>query len=110
METTESVTGSTGPSARRKPTALEENTPDDLRRAAEEVASSVEQLYRTGDAFLGKHAQERPYAVLGAAAGIGFVLGGGLAWRLAGTLVNVAGRMAVTHAVNEWLGVQGERP
>jgi hypothetical protein len=82
---------------------MEPTSRAELTRAAQDVASSVEQLYRVADSFVGRHAKDRPYAVLGAAAGIGFVLGGGLAWRLAGTLVNVAGRVAVTHALDTWL-------
>jgi hypothetical protein len=67
------------------------------------VAGSVEQLYRISDAFLGRHAEERPYLILGAAAGVGFILGGGLASRMAGALLNLADRMAVTHAVGAWV-------
>jgi len=118
MESTESFNGLHGaepsPSTSSKPTAFDENSPADLRRAAEDVASSVEQLYRVGDAFVGRQAQDRPYVVLGAAAGVGFVLGGGLAWRMAGALMNMVGRIAVTHAVDTWLssnapGGQGSR-
>jgi ElaB/YqjD/DUF883 family membrane-anchored ribosome-binding protein len=107
METTESFVGSraaeAATSAPGKSTAVGENAPVDLMRAAEDVAASVEQIYRVGDAFLGKQAQDRPYLVLGTAAGIGFILGGGLAWKMAGALMNMAGRMAVTHAVDGWL-------
>jgi ElaB/YqjD/DUF883 family membrane-anchored ribosome-binding protein len=107
MEATESFAGShrvqADLPAADKPTALDENTPADLRRAAEDVASSVEQLYRVGDAFVGRQAQDRPYVILGVAAGLGFVLGGGLASRVTGALINVVGRLAVTHAVDTWL-------
>ena len=116
MQPTESFEGSHGAPAASsgpdKPTAFDENTPADLRRAAEDVASSVEQLYRVGDAFVGRQARDRPYVVLGAAAGVGFVLGGGLAWRVTGALMNIVGRLAVTHAVDTWLsssGGQGSR-
>lgn len=111
MEGTESFAGLHGAQAASpapgKPTALDENTPADLRRAAEDVASSVEQLYRVGDAFVSRQAQDRPYVVLGAAAGVGFVLGGGLAWRVTGALMNIVGRLAVTHAVDTWLSSNG---
>jgi hypothetical protein len=86
----------------RERTALDESTPAALKGAAEDAMSSVEQLYRVGDAFLERQAHERPHLLLGAAAGIGFVLGGGLAWRMTGALVNLVGRMAVTHAVDGW--------
>jgi hypothetical protein len=87
----------------QRPAALSKGSAEELRSAAEDLASSVEQLYRVGDAFLGKHAEDRPYVILGAAAGVGFILGGGLASRLAGTFLNVFGRMAVTHAVDSWV-------
>jgi len=80
-----------------------EGSAGELKSAAEDVASSVEQLYRVGDAFLEKHADDRPYLILGAAAGVGFVLGGGLASGLSGTLLRVFGRMAVTRAVESWM-------
>jgi ElaB/YqjD/DUF883 family membrane-anchored ribosome-binding protein len=102
MQTNESVGTSAGASRRRRPTALE-STPEELRNAADDLASSAEQLYRVGDAFLGKHAEQKPYLILGAAAGVGFILGGGLASRLAGSLVNLAGRMAVSHALDAWM-------
>jgi len=102
MNTDES-TGVADDTEPRRPTALRAGSTEELRSAAEDLASSVEQLYRVGDAFLGKHAEDKPYVILGAAAGVGFVLGGGLASRLAGRLLNALGRMAVTHAVDSWV-------
>jgi len=87
----------------KRPTALSAGSAEELRHAAEDLASSVEQFYRVGDAFLGRHADDKPYVILGAAAGVGFVLGGGLASRLAGTFLNALGRMAVTHAIDSWV-------
>jgi hypothetical protein len=98
METTDTFDGSHA-AAPSKPTAFGDNAPA-LSTAVEGIASSVRQLYRVGDAFLGKHAQDRPYVVLGTAAGIGFLLGGGLASKTAGVLMSMALRMAVTHAVD----------
>jgi ElaB/YqjD/DUF883 family membrane-anchored ribosome-binding protein len=65
---------------------------EDVREAAQEVSLSVQELYRTADRWLGAYTRERPYAVLGAAAGIGFVLGGGLASRTAGAMLTVGSR------------------
>lgn len=87
----------------KRPTALSAGSTEELRHAAEDLASSVEQFYRVGDAFLGRHADDKPYVILGAAAGVGFVLGGGLASRWAGTLLNALGRMAVTRAIDSWV-------
>ena len=74
MHANESV-GASGEPSHHRPTALNESSSRELRSAAEDVASSVEQLYRMSNAFLGKHAEERPYLILGAAAGVGFILG-----------------------------------
>lgn len=86
----------------RPPTALDPGTGEALRSAAEEAGAAMEQLYRVGSSYIGREAQDRPYRVLGIAAGIGFVLGGGLAWKMAGRLINVAGRIAVTRGLEDW--------
>jgi ElaB/YqjD/DUF883 family membrane-anchored ribosome-binding protein len=88
--------------ARQRPTALDPGTGEALKSAAEEAGAAVEQLCRIGSAYIGREAQDRPYRVIGIAAGIGFILGGGLAWRMAGRLLNVAGRIAVTQALEDW--------
>jgi hypothetical protein len=105
MNTDEPVGVANGTEHQRA-TALGTGSTEELRSAAEDLASSAEQLYRVGDAFLAKHAEDKPYVILGAAAGVGFVLGGGLASRLAGTFLNALGRMAITHAVDAWVTSQ----
>jgi hypothetical protein len=87
---------------RPRPTALDSGSKDALMSAAEDAGAAVEQLFRVGSAFIGREAQDSPYRVLGIAAGLGFILGGGLAWKMAGGLVNLAGRMAVTRALEDW--------
>jgi ElaB/YqjD/DUF883 family membrane-anchored ribosome-binding protein len=89
--------------ARARGNALEPGTRDDLVRATEDAGAAIEELYRVGNAFVGRQAEDNPYAVLGVAAGVGFVLGGGLAWKMAGRLINLAGRIAVTRMVEEWV-------
>jgi len=86
-------------------TALDPTTPADVQHAVDEVASSIEQLYRVSNGYLGRQADERPYAVLGIAAGIGFVLGGGLASRLGGTLSTIGSKMFLSHMVDQWLSI-----
>jgi len=71
-------------------------TPTELRDAWEDVTSSVGDLYRAADTFATEQARERPYVFLGVAAGIGFVLGGGLASRLGATLLGVGSRLAAS--------------
>jgi hypothetical protein len=87
---------------RPRRTAIDAGTGEDLRGAAEEAGAALEQLYRIGSAYVSREAQDRPYRVLGIAAGIGFVLGGGLAWKMAGRLINIAGRVAVTRGLEDW--------
>jgi ElaB/YqjD/DUF883 family membrane-anchored ribosome-binding protein len=76
-------------------------TPTELRDALDDVTSSMSDLYRAADAFATEQARERPYVFLGVAAGIGFVLGGGLASRLGSTLLGVGSRLAVSRVLEE---------
>ena len=85
------------------PSAFDAGTRQDLVRAAEDAGEALEQLYRIGNTFISRTAQERPYAVVGVAAGIGFMLGGGLAWRMAGRLAGFAGRFAIARALEDWI-------
>lgn len=71
----------------------------DIKDATKEAASSVSSLYKVGYGFLERQAQERPYAVLGAAAGMGFILSGGLATRFAGVLLAAGGRILATRLI-----------
>jgi hypothetical protein len=91
------------PDREARPTALDGGSSADLRDAAEDAAASIEQLYHVSDAFLGRHATDRPYAILGTAFGVGFVLGGGLASRIGGVLVNALGRMLLNQAIDTWM-------
>jgi len=70
-----------------------------IKEAAIDAASSVNSLYHASHSLLERQAKERPYVVLGAAAGIGFILGGGLASRLAGILLAAGGRMLASQLV-----------
>jgi hypothetical protein len=101
METTEAF-DPLADTPRPSSTALDSGTAEAFRDAAEEAGAAAEQLYRVGSAFIAREAQDRPYRVLGIAAGIGFVLGGGLAWRMAGRFINIAGRVAVTRGLESW--------
>jgi hypothetical protein len=64
-----------------------------IKDAALEAASSVNSLYQMSHDFLEQKTKTHPYAVLGTAAGIGFILGGGLASRVAVALLSVGGRV-----------------
>jgi len=62
------------PEARRQP-AHDQVT---LTQSADDALQSLSTLYTAVDASLTKRMQENPYATLAVAAGVGFVLGGGL--------------------------------
>ena len=68
-----------------------------------DVSASLGDLYRAADSFASEQTRERPHVALGVAAGVGFVLGGGLASRLGGTLLSVGTRLVATRLLEEWL-------
>jgi hypothetical protein len=70
-----------------------------IKEAAMEAASSVNTLYEVSQEFLAHQTKQRPYAVLGAAAGVGFILGGGLASRFARILLSIGGRVVATQVL-----------
>ncbi|HEX4475610.1 MAG TPA: hypothetical protein VH142_11065 [Polyangiaceae bacterium] len=75
----------------------------DMSKAVGDVVSSVAVLYHATDVFLGRQTRERPRVVLGAAAGIGFVLGGGLASRVGGLIVTIGGRLLANRMLKDVL-------
>lgn len=95
---------------RPRPTALDPGTREEFTSAVEDAGAALEQLFRVGSALISREARDRPYRVLGIAAGIGFVLGGGLAWRMAGGLANIAGRVVMTRALEDWATAVVSRP
>ena len=78
-------------------------TPVELKDAWDDVSTSLGDLYRAADSFASEQTRERPHVALGVAAGVGFVLGGGLASRLGGTLLSVGTRLVATRLLEEWL-------
>jgi ElaB/YqjD/DUF883 family membrane-anchored ribosome-binding protein len=79
METTTKSTTSSNRSSEksgRKTAAHEPRV--EIQKAWGEASSALETLYTEASHKLQQAVQERPYAALAAAAGIGFVLGGGL--------------------------------
>lgn len=82
------------------------NTPVELKDAWEDVSASLGDLYRAADSFASEQTSARPHVALGVAAGIGFILGGGLASRLGGTLLSVGTRLVATRVMEEWLSTE----
>jgi hypothetical protein len=76
---------------------------NDLRSLATHVEGAGSEMER----FVTEQVRERPYAVLVAAAGVGFLLGGGLRSRLTPLLFGVATRLVTEMAASASLG---ERP
>jgi ElaB/YqjD/DUF883 family membrane-anchored ribosome-binding protein len=83
--------------------------PAELRDAWDEVSSSVGELYRAADTFASEQTRARPHVALGVAAGIGFVLGGGLASRLGGTLLSVGARLVATRVLEELTSAENRK-
>ena len=98
MENERTASETTG--AKKHKNGMKEG-PTELRDAWDDVTTSVNDLYRAADAFATEHARERPYVLLGVAAGVGFVLGGGLASRLGSALLGVGSRLIAGRLVEE---------
>jgi ElaB/YqjD/DUF883 family membrane-anchored ribosome-binding protein len=113
-------TQSAEPRARRQPkasgngskaTTAAARDPEDVRQASDDhggdtgrhlvedanlMAETMTDAATEIQVYLREQATRRPYVALGAAAGIGFVLGGGLSLRLTTTLLTIGGRLLVT--------------
>ena len=63
-----------------------------LTETADQALQSVGELYNAVDAAVSHQMREHTYATLGVAAGVGFVLGGGLASPMGQMLVRVSMR------------------
>jgi ElaB/YqjD/DUF883 family membrane-anchored ribosome-binding protein len=74
----------------------------ELRDAWDEVVTSTAELYHAADAFATEQVHTRPHAALGVVAGIGFVLGGGLASRVGSTLLTVGVRLVASRFLEDW--------
>jgi hypothetical protein len=79
-------------------------------RDAQHLASTVEQAVDEIGQFLRDQAEERPYVSLATAAGIGYVLGGGVPSRLTGFLFGLGSRLAVEMFLRELIGEAARHP
>jgi len=84
------------------------HSPAEIRDAIDDVSSSLGDLYRAADSFATEQTRVRPRTMLGAAAGIGFVLGGGLASRLGATLLSVGTRLVASRLLEQVLSPDSE--
>lgn len=79
METTSKTSSSrSGQSSIERKAQAASGEFDEIQKAWTDAAGAVEKLYSQASTTLQQQVQERPYVALAAAAGLGFVLGGGL--------------------------------
>jgi hypothetical protein len=77
-----------------------------IAKDAQGLAGVARDITADAEAALREQLKERPYLTLGAAVGIGYVLGGGIPSRLAGILFSVGTRLVLASAAQRLL-VQG---
>lgn len=77
METT-TKTPTRSTSAKSERTASRASESVDIREAFDDASSAVQTLYTQASEALHTTVRDRPYTALATAAGLGFVLGGGL--------------------------------
>jgi ElaB/YqjD/DUF883 family membrane-anchored ribosome-binding protein len=78
----------------------------DIQKAWGETQSALSTLYTQASTQLQQQVQERPYVALAAAAGIGFVLGGGLRSVTGRFLVRTTAQLVVPGVLAALRGVE----
>ena len=73
-------------------------------RDAQHLASTMEQAVDEIGQFLREQAEQRPYTSLATAAGVGYVLGGGVPSRLTRFLFGLGSRLAIEMFLHELIG------
>jgi hypothetical protein len=68
---------------------------------ARALGSTLEETIRDVQATLRSQMEQRPYAMLAAAAGVGYVLGGGLPSRLTSLLLGIGSRVVLEAAARD---------
>jgi hypothetical protein len=72
-----------------------------INQDAHALAAAVQHATSGVEDYLTERVQSRPYVTLGVAAGVGYVLGGGLGSRLTAVLFRAATRVALAVAARE---------
>jgi ElaB/YqjD/DUF883 family membrane-anchored ribosome-binding protein len=72
-----------------------------IQHDAETLAAAVRDATDGVQRYLTENVEQCPYSTLGVAAGIGYVLGGGLSSRLTAMLLAAATRVAIAFAARE---------
>lgn len=78
----------------------------DIQKAWSETQSALETLYSQASTQLQRQVQERPYVALATAAGIGFVLGGGLRSVTGRYLVRTTAQLVVPGVLAALRGIE----
>lgn len=68
-------------------------SPHAIQEAAKDLSGAAKNFRDVAKGYVSEQARERPYVLLGSAAAVGFVLGGGLASRITMSLLVVGARM-----------------
>jgi hypothetical protein len=71
-----------------------------LERDTRELLAAIEQLSASASAALRDQLDRRPYAALGAGLVAGYILGGGLSFRLATMLATAAGKATIAQVAS----------
>jgi hypothetical protein len=91
-------------SSRSRPvTARPKRPAGGLGEDATALASAVDGALHDGERFLRRSMGDRPLATIAAAAGAGFLLGGGLTPSIAARLVSSGSRILLAAALERWL-------
>ena len=72
-----------------------------IHHDAHALAAAVQEATDDLERYLTEQVEQRPYTTLGVAAGVGYVLGGGLRSRLTAILLGAATRFAMALAARE---------
>lgn len=78
METTSKTSSTRSSSSIERKASAASGEFDEIQKAWSDASGAIEKLYSQASTTLQQQVQERPYVALAAAAGLGFVLGGGL--------------------------------
>ncbi len=73
----------------------------EVRDNADDLAESFSETLDDVKHFVREQTRQRPYASLGVAASIGFILGGGLTVRVGSTLLGIGARVALNTVLRE---------
>jgi ElaB/YqjD/DUF883 family membrane-anchored ribosome-binding protein len=73
----------------------------EVRDNADDLAESFTETLDDVKHYVRKQAHQRPYTTLGVAAGVGFILGGGLTLRVGSTLLGIGARVALNSVLRD---------